>query len=375
MLERLQDALRGCRFLAQLAGRAGSLALGLAQDHFKPAERLAAENVALRAQLAVLKRQVGRAAPDAADRVVLVAVNRLFPNATKAVLHLVRPETLLRWHKDLARWLWAWRSRPKSKARRSPRKTSEEIRQLVVDMASANDWGALKIVGELQKLGISVGCTTVKRILKEEWPEGRPEPQQSWATFVRNHLEGTCACDFFTVTTLGFRTLYVLFFLRLDTRELVHVALTEHPTGDWTTQQMRNACWEGAPKRLIRDRDAKFTSSFDAIVESEDGQVLLTPHRTPVANSFAERQVGTFRRELFDRVVPRDESHARELLRVYVPHYHQRSHQGEGLDLRSPAQVRRGEFVKARDPTSIDLSKLVVTPVLNGLFHRYTLAA
>ncbi|MBL4848607.1 MAG: transposase, partial [Planctomycetes bacterium] len=109
--------------------------------------------------------------------------------------------------------------------------------------------------------------------------------------------------------------------------------------------------------------------------ESEGGEILLTPPRTPVANCYAERQVGTFRRELFDRAVPRSEEHVRELLRAYVPYYHQRSHQGEGLDLRSPAQVRRGEFVKARDPTSIDFAKLVVTPVLNGLYHRYTLAA
>ncbi|MBL4845905.1 MAG: hypothetical protein JKY65_10285, partial [Planctomycetes bacterium] len=253
MFEILQDAARGGHFLRQLAQRTGRLALGFARDLLKPPGRLAAENAALRAQLAVLKRQVGRASPDAADRVVLVAVDRLFPDATKAVLHLVRPETLIRWHGDLAHWLWAWRSRPKARSRRSPRRTREEIRQLVVDMANANGWGALKIVGELRDLGVRIGRTTVQRILEEEWPEGRPEPTQSWATFVRNHLEGTWACDFFSVTTLNFRTLYVLFFLRLDTREIVQVAVTEHPTGAWTTQQIRNACWDSAPKRLIRD--------------------------------------------------------------------------------------------------------------------------
>jgi putative transposase len=316
VLETLRAAVRGAHFLGQLAKRAGEVAWGLARDLGKSTAQLRAENAALRAQLAVLKRQVGRASPDAADRVVLVAVDRFFPAAMANTLHLVRPETLLRWHRDFARWLWAWRCRPKSARRRSPRRTREEIRHLVIDMAKANGWGALKIVGELRKLGIEVGRTTVQRILEAEWPEGRPEPTQSWGTFVRNHLEGTWACDFFTVTTLGFRSLYVLFFLRLDTRELVHVAVTEHPTGDWTTQQLRNACWEGAPERLIRDRDTKFTSSFDAIVEGEGGEVLLTPPRTPVANCFAERQVGTFRRELFDRVVPRDEEHVRELLRA-----------------------------------------------------------
>jgi len=135
---------------------------------------------------------------------------------------------------------------------------------------------------------------------------------------VRNHL----ACDFLTVTTLGFRTLYVFFVLRLDTRQVLHVNVTEHPTGDWTTQQLRNACWDETPRRLIRDRDTKYVASFDAIVTGGGGEVLLTPPETPVANAFAERIVATLRRDVFDRVIPRDEDHVRELLRAYLPHYH-----------------------------------------------------
>ena len=242
-------------------------------------------------------------------------------------------------------------------------------------MVRENDWGSLRIVGELRRLGIRLSRRTVQRILQREFPEGRPAPSQTWATFVRNHLAGTWACDFFTVTTLGFRTLYDFFALRLDTREVVFANVTEHPGAEWTTQQIRNACLDDAPKRLIRDRDRKFTASFDAVVEGHGGEVLLTPVRTPVANAFAERMVGTFRRELFDRVIPRDVDHVRALLREYLAHYHRRPHQGEGLELRSPAQARAGEAVQARDPASLDLGRLAVTPVLNGLVHEYTLAA
>lgn len=242
-------------------------------------------------------------------------------------------------------------------------------------LATENDWGAPRITGALQQLGIAISERTVQRILEREFPDGRPEPTQGWTTFVRNHLPGTWACDFFTVTTLRFETLYVFFLIRLDTREVVHANVTNHPTGDWTTQQLRNACLEHEPpQRLIRDRDKKFVASFDQIVTGSGGEVLLTPPLTPVANAYAERMVGTFRRELFDRVIPRNEDHVRQLLRDFLAHYHRgRPHQGVGQ--LTPVQVRRGEQLRIRDPVDLDLGSLVVTPVLNGLVHEYTLAA
>ncbi|MGE3376454.1 MAG: integrase core domain-containing protein [Vicinamibacteria bacterium] len=374
MIDWIRTAAATARVLGRVAGRAVGLLGACVRDLTRPKERLLAENVALRAQLAALKRQVHRAQPDAADRVVLAAIGRVAPAATRATLHLVRPETLLRWHRELGRWLWARRSRP-ARPRRPPRRTRAELRALIVEMARENDWGSLRIVGELRKLGSQVSRRTVQRILQREFPNGRPAPAQSWATFVKNHLEGTWACDFFTVTTLGFRTLYVFFVLRLDTREVVLANVSEHPGAEWTTQQLRNACLDEAPARLIRDGDGKFTASADAVIEGHGGEVLRTPPRTQVANAYAERMVQTFRRELFDRVIPRDEDHVRALLREYLAHYHRRSHQGEGLGLRSPAQVRAGEAVEARDPASLDLGRLVVTPVLNGLVHEYSLVA
>jgi len=158
-------------------------------------------------------------------------------------------------------------------------------------MAEKNPrWGAPRIVGELAKIEITLVLETVQRILRKHWPDGRPRPGQSWETFVKNHLPGTWACDFFTVTTQTFRKLYVFFVMRLDTREVVHANVTEHPIAEWTTQQLRNAVWENTPARLIRDRDTKFTASFDAIVTGSGGEVLLCPPRTPQANAFAERK-------------------------------------------------------------------------------------
>lgn len=364
---------RACRlvgFAGRLVGRASALVAHATRDVLSSRARLVAENVALRAQLGMLKRQVRRAAPDPADRVLLVSALRLVADPD-AVLHAVRPETLLRWHRDLDRWLWAWRSRPRR--RTAPRRTPDTVRQLVVDMASANPrWGSLRITGELARNGLLVSRRTVQRILSREWPRGRPRAGQSWRTFLANHAAGTWACDFFTLTTLGFKRLHVLYFVRLDAREVVHANVTAHPTAAWTVQQLRNACWDESPRLLIRDRDARFSAAFDEVVEGDGGRVLVTPYRTPVANAVAERLVGTLRRELFDHVIPRDEDHARSLLLAYLRHYREaRAHQG--LDQRTPGQVR-----SETTPPTIPLDRRLsvdVRPVLNGLVQEFWLRA
>jgi putative transposase len=373
LLTALSRLRQGVRLVLDLADRAGRLAARALVDAARPKAIVVAENVALRAQLATLKRSVGRVTSDAADRLLFAGLWHVAQDVVRGVLHAFRPETVIRWHRDVDRWLHAWRSRPRS-PRRPSNRTPDATRALVLDMAEKNPrWGAPRIVGELAKLEVTVALDTVQRILRQRWPDGRPRGGQTWETFVRNHLPGTWACDFFTVTTQRFRTLYVFFLMRLDTREVVHANVTEHPTAAWTVQQLRNAVWDGSPARLIRDRDAKFTQPFDDVVLGDRGEVLLCPPRAPRANAFAERKVGTFRAELFEHVVPRDEEHARELLRSYLAHHHeQRPHQG--LDQRTPRSVREGRAPPATRRTVVDPAKRVeVRPVLNGLIHEYRL--
>lgn len=364
---------RAARFAVNVVSCVGRLLGRAVVDAARPRARLVAENVALRAQLATLKRKAGRVTPDPADRVILAGLWHVARATVRDVLHAFRPETLIRWHRDVARWLHAWRSRPRT-PRTPPNRTPDATRALVIDMAEKNPrWGAPRIVGELAKLEISLALETVQRILRRRWPDGRPRLGQTWKTFVRNHLPGTWACDFFTVTTQTFCQLYVFFVMRLDTREVVHSNVTLHPTADWTTHQLRSAVWDDAPERLIRDRDTKFTASFDAIVTGSGGEVLLCPPRAPKANAFAERKVGTFRQEVFGHVVPRDEDHVRELLRSYLTHHHeQRPHQG--LDQRTPREVREGRARSSTRKNVVDPEKKIeVHAVLNGLIHEYRL--
>lgn len=371
--ELLGQLRRGVRYALDLTARTGRLISAALVDAARPKARLVAENVVLRAQLATLKRKAGRVNPDAADRLLFAGLWHVGQDVVRGVLHVFRPETVIRWHRDVDRWLHAWRSRPKS-PRRPPNRIPDATRALVVDMAEKNPrWGAPRIAGELAKLEVTIALETVQRILRQRWPDGRPRGGQTWETFVRNHLPGTWACDFFTVTTQAFRRLHVFFVMRLDTREVVHANVTEHPTAAWTAQQLKNAVWDESPTRLIRDRDAKFTQLFDDVVLGDGGEVLLCPPRAPRANAFAERKVGTFRQELFEHVVPRDEEHARELLRSYLAHHHeQRPHQG--LDQRTPRAVREGRAPPVMWRAAIDPPKRVeVRPVLNGLIHEYRL--
>lgn len=374
MLSVLGPLRRGARFAANLATRVARLGVSAIVDAARPRCRLMAENVALRAQVATLKRKAGRITPDAADRLLYAGLWHVSRIAVRDTLHVFRPETVIRWHHEVDRWLHAWRSRPRT-PRRPPNRTPDSTRALVLDMAEKNPrWGAPRIVGELGKLEVTLALATVQRIPRQRWPDGRPRDGQSWATFVQNHLPGTWACDFFTVTTQTFRRLHVLFFMRLDTREVVHANVTEHPTASWTTQQLRNAVWDGSPARLIRDRDAKFAPAFDEVVVSEDGEVLLCPPRAPRCNAFAERKVGTFRQELFDHVVPRDEEHVRELLRSYLAHHHEeRPHQGLGQ--RTPRAVHEGRSAGAAPSMSAiaPTKRVEVSPVLNGLIHEFRL--
>ncbi len=339
-------------------------ALRLVRGLVRLRAHLVAENEFLRQQLAVLRRQVGRARPTDGERGILAFLARLFPWRDREALHLVTPETLIRWHRKGWRLYWTWKSR--RKVRRGGRRIPEEVRELIRDMVRRNSqgrpWGVKRILGELKKLGISVSRRTVQKILREVRP---PEPRgdQRWITFLRNHLDCTWACDFFTVPTLTFRQLHVFFLMKLDTREILHWNVTEHPTDSWTALQLKNALYDCDPPRfLLRDRDSKYGGLFDRVLEGST-ETLLTPPRCPRANSHAERFVGSVRQECLDHMIPLDEDHLRRSLSAYLDYFHEsRPHQG--LDQAIPAEVLN----PVERPSS---GPIKTREVMGGLYQVY----
>jgi len=213
------------------------------------------------------------------------------------------------------------------------------ILRLLLRLARENPtWGSVRIRGEFLKLGYAVAASTIQVLLRRH--RLPPAPQRaglSWPAFLRAHAAGLLACDFFTVETVRLQTLYVLFFLEVRTRRVVVAGCTAHPTAAWVTQRARNVCWDleeagTHPTILLRDRDTKFVPAFDAVFAGEGVRVVRTPVRTPQANAFAERWIGTVRRECLDRLLITGEQHLRHVLREYVTHSHAaRPHRSLGL--------------------------------------------
>jgi hypothetical protein len=282
---------------------------------------LAAENLFLRKQLArYQERRTKPRRPDPATRVTLVLLSRWLD--WRALLTVVQPYTLIRWHRQGWRLFWRWKSR----AGRPP--IPADLRQLIVTMARANPtWGEERIADELLlKLGLTVSPRTVGRYLRRLRPSRGGRPAQRWATFVRNHAHAVLACDCFLTITARFRVLYVFVVLDVGTRRIVHGNVTEHPTADWTIQQCRAVITgETAHRFLVHDREAIYAPAVDCAIRSMGLRVLKTPVRTPQANAFCERVIGTIRRECLDWLIPLHERHLRGILREWVAHYNHAS--------------------------------------------------
>jgi putative transposase len=253
----------------------------------------------LRHQLAVLRRQVARARFEPDDRVLLSAFARVLSRDRWSVF-LVRPDTILRWHRRLVANHWTY---PHRRGRPS---TIVETRRMIIRFAQENPtWGYRRIQGELARLGITIAASTVWAILKKAGIDPAPSrTSESWTAFLRAQAAGIVACDFFTVDTVMLRRYYVLFFIELDTRRVHLAGVTKNPTGAWTTQAARNLMMrhERPIRFLIRDGAGQFVAGFDEVFRSTGTTIIRTPPRTPVANAYAERWVGTIRRELLDRV-------------------------------------------------------------------------
>ena len=280
------------------------------------------EIVVLRHELAVLRRQAGRPQLEQADRVFLAAASRLLSKASRPSF-FVRPDTLLGWHRRLVRRRWTYAGRPPGRPC-----VPDDLRELVLRLARENPrWGYQRIVGELAGLGERVSASTVAKILRQAGVSpAAVRAELSWREFLRAHAASIVACDFFTVETLWLGRIYVLFFIELGSRRVHLAGCTANPDGVWTTQQARQLAWSlpdrSTPLRfLIRDRDSKFTRTFDDVVRSEGAKIIRTPFRAPNANAFAERWVGTVRRECLDWLLIVSRKQLEHVLRVYIEHY------------------------------------------------------
>jgi transposase InsO family protein len=330
----------------------------------------AVEIAVLRHQLAVLRRQVARPRYAPSDRMVLAALARLLPRERWPAF-LVTPSTLLRWHRELVARRWTY-----GRIGQGCRGLDPQVVDLVVRLARENPrWGYVRIVGECRTLGVRVSATSVRRILRRH--RIGPAPRRggpTWTQFLRAQAGGLLGCDFFTVETVGLTRLYVLFVVEVDRRRVHLAGITAHPTGAWVAQQARNLLMdlEGGMDRfryLVRDRDTKFTTAFDAVFAAAGVETVRIPPRAPRANAYAERWVRTVRNECLDWTLIWNDRQLHRVLTEYLQHYNTaRPHRSLDLDVPTPAPLDNVTTL----PT---LGRVERVDVLGGLIHQYRRAA
>ena len=331
---------------------------------------LAAENLFLRKQLAFyVERKVKPRRLDDAARIVLVLLARVLE--WRQVLVIVRPATLVRWHRQGFRLFWRWKSRRPGRPR-----LPAQTQRLIADMARANPtWGEERIASELLlKLGIAVSPRTVRRYMRRPAPSRPGSSPQTWSTFVRNHAAEILACDFFVSVTATFRLVFVFVVMEIGTRRLLHWNITEHPTAEWTKQQFRSFVVGDEPYRfVVHDRDAVLGGDVDDALRSMNVRVLKTPPRVPQANAFCERLIGTARRECLDHVIAFNERHLRKILADWVCHYNRgRPHANLGPGIPDPSALTVPQAIGHQIPSG---QRVAARPILGGPHHEYRLEA
>jgi putative transposase len=327
------------------------------------------EILVLRHQVAVLRRQVARPDLEPADRAVLAALSRLLPRLRWSAF-FVTPATLLRWHRNRVARRWTY---PRRAGRPG---VATEIRRLVLRLAAGNaTWGYRRIHGELVGLGYRVSASTVWKILHTAGID--PAPRRAgptWSQFLTGQAKVILACDFLHVDAVGLTRVYVLFVMEIATRKVHLLGATPNPTGDWVTQQARNLFMDLGEratgfKFLIRDRDAKFTGSFDAVFTAQDVRILRTRAQARRANAFAERWIRSARRECLDHILIYGERHVLTTLGEYVTHYNGRRPHQAGQQLPPNAD-------SAPPPiTDLVAARVRRRTILNGLIREYSQAA
>jgi putative transposase len=327
------------------------------RDCFRARAVLQAEILALRHQLLVLQRsnRGHKLRLRFADRVLWVWLSRLW-NGWRSALLLVKPETVIAWHRQGFRLYWRWKSR-RCKGRPT---VAPEVRNLIRKMSLANPrWGAPRLHGELLKLGIQVSQATVAKYMVRH---GKP-PSQTWRSFLNNHAKDLVAVDFFVVPTITFQLLFAFVILGHDRRRPIHFAVTSNPTSEWTARQLLEAFpWDNAPRYLLRDRDGAFGEKFCEPSKSMSIHEVLTAPQSPWQNSYVERLIGSIRRECLDHVIVFHEAGLRRILKDYFEYYEKcRTH----LSLEKDAPVSR--------PVELpSLGQVIEIPKVGGLHHLYT---
>lgn len=370
--------LRAASKLLRAIGRLVRTIIGLATTAIqymmirqRPSRSLAAENLFLRKQLAMFQeREIKPRRVDDATRAALVWLSRAC-NWREALV-VVKPATLIRWHREGFRLYWKFKSRPGRPA------LPGDLRALIRRMALENvAWGEERIADELLlKLGLRVSPRTVRKYMPAR-TDGGPEAwcsDQRWMTFVRNHAEAIVSCDFFTVVTATFNVLYVFIVVEHATRRILHFNVTRHPTADWTLQQFREAIpADHSYGYLIRDRDAKFSRRLDKSLRRMRLQVIKTPVRSPKANAICERTIGTIRRECLDYLIPLGERHLYKMLAEWIAHFNAaRPHSALGPGIPDPPISLPAKLQQQRHKQPSG-SQLITRPVLGGLHHEYSL--
>src|SRR5258708_6972102 len=328
-------------------------ALAVLASPFKSKLRLEAENAVLRHQLIVLRRRLhGRVRLTNHDRWFLIQLYRWFPSILK-VLTIIRPETLVRWHRAGFRRYWRWKSRPLGGRPQIETKLRALIRRMSVENPL---WGAPRIHGELLKLGFEIAQSSVAKYMVER----RAPPSQGWRTFLRNHAPDITAMDLFVVPTIGFDLLYAFVIVQLDRRDLVWINVTANPTAEWVARQITEAFpWNEAPRYMIRDRDR----IYGAVVTRRCRSIGILDKpiapASPWQNGFAERLIGSIRRECLDHVIFLSEERLRRILRSYARYYNEiRTHRSLDKDAPVTRPVQRVGIISSR-------------AVLGGLHHHY----
>ncbi|MCP5115600.1 MAG: transposase family protein [bacterium] len=322
---------------------------------FRGRAALQLELLALRHQLGVLHRSVKRPKLTTADRLLWAWLSAVWSDWRSGAF-IVKPSTVIAWHRKGFRLFWTWKIRRGKPGRPT---VPKDVRDLIRTMSRENPlWGAPRIHGELRKLGLDIGETSVSKYMVRH----RRPPSQTWRTFLENHVKSMVSVDFFTVSTIRFQVLYVFLVLAHDRRRIVHFAVTAHPTAEWTAQQLREAFpWDTAPRYLLRDRDRIFGHEFVEQVKAMGIKQVLSAPRSPWQRAYVERVIGTIRRECLDHVIVFIAASLYRHLHSFADYYH-RSRTHLGLHKETP---------EARPVQPPQAGQIISTPEVGGLHHRY----